>query len=398
MSRPLNICLISQEFPPHTNWGGVGVQFDNLAQAACKMGHTVVVISRSESGAPAYERQPSGVEVWRVGISMRRRMLTGRTFDRILHARAVLAKLGDLDGRHAFDVIEATEANLDAEDLVRDAAYAARTVICCHGGNLQGQVVEGLLAPLHRLDFMWSCRREHEMLRRAQTIIASSMATREVVLGHGVNPERIYLIPLGIDVERFRPRETPSNGLVLNVGFVGRLQERKGLDFVWRVMERIGPDRGIKFHFKGAIHPTTRMQTLDRLAQFSAFAQYHPPGSNDEMPDFMRTLDVLLLPSRFENFGLAYVEAMASGAVVFAGRAGGGKEVVTDGVTGFLVEPDGPIEPAVERLLEIQSSRGKFADMTRRARQHVIEHFSVDKFAAAKIELYRQISQRTARE
>jgi glycogen(starch) synthase len=394
MPRPLRICLVTQEFPPYTNWGGVGVQFDNFAQAASALGHSVTVISRCEAGAPGYERQPGGVEVHRVGANMRRRMLTGRTFDRILHARTVLAKLAALDAAQPFDVVEAAEANLDAEDLVRDPGYAARTVICCHGGNLQGQVVDGLLAPIHRLDFEWSCRREHEMLRRAQTILVSSEATRAVVLSHGVDPARIHFLPLGIDVHAFRPGPETGHHVPLTVGFVGRLQERKGLDFVWKVMERIGPDRGIVFHFKGAIHPTTRTETLRHLADFESFATYYPPGSNDEMPGFMRTLDVLLVPSRFENFGLTYVEAMASGLIVFAGQAGGGQEVVTDGVTGFLVEPDGPIEPVVDRLLQIQANRAQFGGMIERARARVVESFSLEKFATAKIELYREISRR----
>jgi glycogen(starch) synthase len=396
--KPLRICLLAQEFPPHTVWGGVGVQFDNFAQAASALGHVVTVISRHEADAPEFERRAGLIDVWRVGVSMRRRMMTGRTVDRILYSRAVGDMLRELDAASRFDIIETTEANLEAEPLVRDPAFSHRTVICCHGGNLQGQVVDSSpLAPLHRLDFEWSCRREHEMLRRTRTIIVSSEATRAVVLGHGVDPRRIHLIPLGIDVNKFHP-PTSARGSMLNVGFVGRLQERKGLDFVWKTMEKIGPGRNITFHFKGAIHPTTRSDTVRHLEQFSSFAEYHAPTSNEPMPEFMRTLDVLLLPSRFENFGLTYVEAMASGAIVFAGATGGGPEVVSDGVTGFLVDPDGPVDQVVARLVEIQAHPDRFVGMRQRARQEVVDRFSVDAFAAAKLALYRTIADRSGGE
>ena len=391
MPSPLTICLVSQEFPPQTNWGGVGVQFENLARAASRAGHRVVVISRVTRGAPSFERRPSGVEVFRVGLPLNRRILVGRTVDRILHARAVMKKVRELDARYQFDVIEATEANVEAERLVTHPDYLERTVICCHGGNLQGQPVEGPLRPVHRLDFQWSCRREHDMLRQARTIVVSSEATRRVILGHGVDPGRIHLIPLGIDTNRFHPVPSAVNGRPLQVGFVGRLQERKGLDFVWRVMERLGPESGIQFQFKGAIHPATRADTLDRLRRHASFAKYHPPRGTEEMPPFMRSLDVLLLPSRFENFGLTYAEAMASGLVVFAGNAGGGPEMVTDGVTGFLVDPDGPVDSVVDRLRVMAANRSAFAHISQHAREEIVRRFSLEQFATAKVELYRTL-------
>ena len=214
----------------------------------------------------------------------------------------------------------------------------------------------------------------------------SSEATQNVILGHGADPARIHLIPLGIDTDRFHPAPSAEAVRPLQVGFVGRLQERKGLDFVWRVMERLGPDAGIQFQFKGAIHPATRADTLSRLEQFASFARYHPPGGTEEMPAFMRSLDVLLLPSRFENFGLTYAEAMASGLVVFAGHGGGGPEMVTDGRTGFLVDPDGPVDTVVTRLEALAADRSAFGDMRQLARE-IVRRFRSIRFAAGKADL-----------
>jgi hypothetical protein len=175
------------------------------------------------------------------------------------------------------------------------------------------------------------------------------------------------------------------------VGFVGRLQEQKGIDYVWRVMEQLGGDAGIRFHFKGAVHPTTRRDTLSRLRQFASFAQYHPPSGVEDMPGFLRSLDVLLVPSRFENFGLVYAEGMATELLVFGGRAGSGPEVVTDGVTGFLVDPDGPVNPVVERLRALAADRSAFSEIRRTAREDVIRRFSVERFVDEKVALYRSL-------
>lgn len=389
-ASPLRVCLISQEFPPYTNWGGVGVQFDLLARGLTARGHHVTVISRRSPGAPAYERLASGVEVWRIGATITRKGLTGRTLDRMLHARAVVRKVAELERAGRFDVFEAPVASLDAERLVMDARYTGRSVICCHGSNFMGQAVGGILGPLHRLDWHWSGRREQVSLHRVPRVVVSSVFTRDYVRGQGVPDEKIDLIPLGIDTGRFAPPALHREGPLV-VGFVGRLEEVKGIDFVWRLIDDLQPDAGIRFRFKGNIHPATRAEVLQRLSFHADIVEYHPAGSHEGMPDFFRSLDALLLPSRVENFGLTYAEAMATGLVVFAGRGGAGSETVTDGVTGFLVDPEGPTAPVLDRLRVLAADRTSFADMRRRARQHVVVQISLDKFIRAKEQQYLEV-------
>jgi glycogen(starch) synthase len=393
MSAPLSACLISQEFPPHTNWGGVGIQFDILARALAQRGHRVVVVSRAERGAPAYTRLDSGVEVWRVGVPLARKRLIGRTLDRMLHARAAFAKVAALDAVWPFDVFEGSSTSLDAERLLQDPRFRDRVVICVHGSNFKGQVGTGLLAPLHRLDWQWSGRREVECLHSAPTVAVASEATRDLVLGYGVDSSKIDLVPLGIDTTAFTPAASRPPGPLV-VGFVGRLSHLKGIDFVWRVVEALGPDAGVRFHFKGAIYPGDRAEVLDRLARHATFAEHQPPGSHAEMPDFFRSLDVLLLPSRFENFGLTYAEGMATELLVFAGFGGAGRETVTDGVTGFLVDPDGPVDGVVDRLRVFAADRSAFAGIRRRAREEAVRRMSIESFATGKEADYQRVRER----
>ena len=365
------------------------MQCHNFAQAASRLGHRLVVVSRAAPGAPAFERRASGIEVWRVGMPIQRKRLLGRTLDRILHARSVAGRVITLDATCQFDVIETSEAGLDGEQLVRDPRFCRRMVISCHGSNLRGQSI-GPFAALHRQDWAWSARRERAVLQRVPTVVVSSEATRQVVLGQGIDPSKVHMIPLGIDTSRFVPACAGREGPLV-VGFVGRLEHTKGIEFVWRVLQRLGPSAGIRFRFKGAIHPATKSETFRRLRDFGEFAEYHPPSDNSEMPEFYRSLDALLLPSRFENFGLTYIEAMASGLVVFAGRGGGGPEVVRDNVTGFLVDPDGHVDTVVERLLTLARDRQAFESISLAARDSVVREFSSETFVARKIALYEAI-------
>jgi glycosyltransferase involved in cell wall biosynthesis len=175
------------------------------------------------------------------------------------------------------------------------------------------------------------------------------------------------------------------------VGFAGRLEKSKGIDFIWRVVKELGSKSGVRFHLKGAVHWESHNETMRQLERYSDFVVHHQPGPHEEMPNFYSNLDVLLQPSRFENFGLAYAEAMATGLLVFAGIGGSGPEIVKDGETGFLVNPDGAVESVVKKL-RIMSAEGRaFADIRLAARKDVETCFSKDSCIESKLALYREL-------
>jgi len=390
MEKPLKICIISQEFPPYTNWGGIATYNNEFANIFSKMGHSVSIISRTSKGAPEYEKLPNGVEVWRIGSTIFRKYFVGRTIDKMLHSKAVYEKVVELDRLDPFDIIETTEAGLEGEILLKDPLYAHRVVIQCNGSNFQCDIPEGMLSYIHKLDVFWSFKREQASLKLAPIILTTSEATRQFLLMHGINKLKIEKIYQGIDTDRFQPASKILADHPLQVGFVGRLEKRKGIDFIWKVMEKIGSDAGIVFHFKGAIHWTIEKEVQRKLKQYSKFAVYHQPDDQDEMPAYYQSLHILLQPSRFENFGLVYVEGMASKLIVFAGRNGGGSEIIKDNVTGFLIDPDKDIDFVVDKLKEIASNLRKFKNIGDKAREDVINRFSLQSCAKQKISYYRQ--------
>lgn len=390
MGKPLNICILSQEFPPYTNWGGIAAYNSELSKVFARMGHSVTVISRMEADAPPFEERPDGVKVWRVGAAIRRKYFVGRTIDRILHAESVYRKVQELEEKGPFDIIETTEAGLEGERLLTDEKFRDRMVIQCNGSNALGIIPSGSLAFLHKLDWKWSYLREQRSLRLVPRIIVTSRATSELLSSQGIDSNRIRLIYQGVDTERFTPRRTPLPLTPLEIGFAGRLEELKGIDFIWNIMERIGPNSGMRFHFKGKIHPSAKEEVDAKLHRFKAFAIYHQPGGHNEMQDYYQSLHVLLQPSRFENFGLVYAEALACGLIVFAGKGGSGGEVIKDGVTGFVVDPDLDAEPVVARLREIAANPAAFEHITHAGRSDVVARFSLESCARQKIQFYSE--------
>ena len=391
MERPLRIALVSTEFPPYTNWGGIAVYNAETSRRYQALGHHVTVIARVASGAPAVHTE-EGVRVYRVGQPIWRKRLVGRTLDRLLHARAVGRQIMALGGASSFDVIETTEAGLEANALMRDASLSRRIVIQCNGSNARGERPPGLLGPLHAADWTWSDRIERSLVQRVNTVIVTSEATRRFLLSRGVDPSRIHMIHQGIDTARFAPGTRRTDG-PLRIGFSGRLERRKGLSFIWKVLDGLDGRADIRVTLKGAIHPAARDEVEMGLARFSRWVSHAPPGQHSEMPEFYRSIDVLLQPSHFENFGLAYVEAMASGVVVFAGQEGGGSEIITNGHDGFLVDPQGDAAETVNRILAYAERRDLMWPVADHAVDTVARRFSLDRCVEAKLALYRTVAE-----
>ena len=175
-------------------------------------------------------------------------------------------------------------------------------------------------------------------LRRAAAVHTCNDAAGRIVRRKGFQG-RVRNLGLGVDTDRFAPRaDTPGAG-PLRVGYVGRLEARKGLQVLIEAMARApscrldivgdGPDRA-RFERQAAAGPAA-----DRIRFVGAVDQ-------DRLPERYVTFDVLAVPSLetagwIEQFGRVAVEAMASGVTVVASDSGSLPEVVGD--AGLLVEP-----------------------------------------------------------
>lgn len=189
-------------------------------------------------------------------------------------------------------------------------------------------------------------------------LCTSSVMVRELVT-HGI--ERVDLWQRGVDTEMFQPHlasaqmrsrlslGNPEDPLLL---YVGRVSAEKQIDQIKPVLEAIpqarlaivgdGPNReALEAHFAGT--KTNFVGYLQGLELASAFA----------------SADAFVFPSRTETLGLVLLEAMAAGCPVVATRSGGIPDIVTDGVNGYLFEPDDPDGAinATKSLLEATQAR-----------------------------------------
>ena len=213
---------------------------------------------------------------------------------------------------------------------------------------------------------------EERVIEQADRILSATPAEAgHLVALYGADPDRIRIVPPGVDHQVFFPRnkEDAKTRLHLSgarlVVFVGRLQPHKGPDVAIRALSAaVAKDpastRDVVLAVVGGPsgRPTAGTDEVARLMDLAAAegvgdrVVFFPPQPQMRLAEFYAAADAVLVPSRSESFGLVALEAQACGTPVIAAATGGLRYVVVDGTTGFLVPGWDPSDYA-NRLLEI---------------------------------------------
>jgi glycosyltransferase involved in cell wall biosynthesis len=185
-----------------------------------------------------------------------------------------------------------------------------------------------------------------------------------VVAGHlirqGVEEDRIAIIPSGIDLRAFAPRDELSNDPPLSpvVGFVGRMDPIKGpLDFV-AICAHLA-SRPVRFAMAGDGPSGIEVRRAIWKRGLERRIDWQGRIAQAELPEFYARLAVLVVPSTLDGRPLVVQEAQACGVPVVASRVGSIPDLIEDGATGLLCPPSdhAAFAGAVGKLLDDQGLR-----------------------------------------
>ena len=216
----------------------------------------------------------------------------------------------------------------------------------------------------------------------ARVLPWSTWVAESLVAEYGVDAARIEVAPPGVDVEQWSPRaEKPGDGR-LRLLFVGGDLYRKGgatLLAAFAELQRVRGDQ-VELH----------MVTRSPAPQAGGVIGHYDLQANDpRLVALYQQCDVFVLPTEAEAFGIAAIEASATGLPVIATRVGGLPDVVRDGETGFLINP-GDTRDLVARINILADDVALRQRLGAAARAHAVEKFNATKNAARIVEILLQ--------
>ncbi len=240
-------------------------------------------------------------------------------------------------------------------------------------------------------------RLDHHYTRTANHIIAISEYVKADLVRVSVPADKITVIYNGTDIEHFdRRAEVPSHLKLagtddsLLIGNVGSLTPRKGHRHLIEAMPAIVKEHGSAHLF--VIGEGPEKQHLEQLrVSLGLESVITMLGFQDDVAPLLRQLDLYVHPSIHEPFGIAILEAMAASKCVVATAVGGVPEIVSEGVTGYLVPP-GESAALSDTISYALRHRDKAIDMGRAGRERVADLFDIQRTVKGYESLYSELS------
>jgi glycosyltransferase involved in cell wall biosynthesis len=359
----VRLCIVTSEYPPVTDyWGGIGAQYARLAPELARCAHDVHVVTLPPGRGDA-QAELAGVRIHALAAG---RHLPWRALARARTVAGELRRLGP------FDAILAPEfrgeaalyaGSQDAGPLLTHLLTSSAQLLAIRPGLT--------LAERRGASTRLTLALERRQAERSTALIAPGSAilewARELWDLEGIAAS---VAPLCIDVAGVRaaaagepPPGFPREGPV--VSFASRLDGHKGAQHLVSAMKPIWEDHpDVQLAFVGRDAPWERRMMSDHLRELAGahVDRIHVMGylTTEEYFACVARSDVIAIPSLWESFCIAAVEAMALGRPLVGTRGHGFSEFVEDGENGVLVERGSvpELETALRELLADADRRG----------------------------------------
>jgi len=224
--------------------------------------------------------------------------------------------------------------------------FSRRTILITHKHNNVNPKKHNIFIFLEMLSILFN-----------KKVIAISQSVKKSLMKFELVPsKKIFVLPNGIDYQKFYESALSkqySNNKPMTIGTVCRLEPQKGLSYLLLAMKSIlikFPQTRLEIVGDGSL--LGELQDLSKKLGISNSVFFF--GKFAKVIPFYNRMDIFVLPSLYEGFGIVLLEAMAAGIPVVATNVDGIKEVIIHGESGILVPPKNPeaIASAVINIIE----------------------------------------------
>ncbi|HTL12005.1 MAG TPA: glycosyltransferase family 4 protein [Bdellovibrionota bacterium] len=353
----------------------------------------VICLSHSWGGLEQVAANDS-LELGRIGLKARVLCLQGSPIhEHLAHRSEVELVPIDFRPRDHFDLGMRRELKRLRADGVN--------LIHTHQTSILGSIVPWfyrdrrltLLASRHIMNDHSKRTPWHLLLyRRLDALVVMSRALRRnVIATHPLRERQVKVIHLGLDFDLFDPEkvnpqrqraEWGADENTIVIGMVGRIDPAKGqatfIKAAAGIMKRLREGEKVKFVIVGEETLGSTSNYVEELrevvSQFRIGAHVVFAGYQENIPEVMRALDIFVMPSRQEAFGLVAIEAMAMECPIVISRGGSADEIVGEQEFGLLVRPEDAfdLQRQLRYLLDNPMERVR---MGQAAREHVSHNY-----------------------
>jgi len=226
---------------------------------------------------------------------------------------------------------------------------------------------------------------ERDLTRDCHHIIAPANREKEnLILHYGALPEKIGVVPCGVNLEQFKPMGKEIAKQQLGFGddkvilFIGRIEPLKGIEQLLKAMPYLQNIQGLRLVVIGgdehSQHEIEQLRKLSRDLHIQDSVTFQGLIKHERLPYFYSAADACVLPSYYESFGLVALESLACGTPVVATDVGDLKSIIRQGETGYVVIENTPQHladkialllsrpsPDTESILSIRASVSGFS-------------------------------------
>jgi glycosyltransferase involved in cell wall biosynthesis len=206
---------------------------------------------------------------------------------------------------------------------------------------------------------------------------------------------RVTCIPTGVDLEVFSPQGPKAELFAQNgqpdlpaVGMVGVLRGAKAHDVFLKAARRLG-DEGFDARYVIVGEGPRRREIEQGIRDLQLGDRVLMTRHREDVPDILRALNLVVIPSRHEGVPQTGLQALAAGTPVVASRVGGIPQIIRHGETGRLVPPDDPVALA-DAIRESLTMRAASGAMVERGRALVEREHSLDAMLDKLDAIYRK--------
>jgi D-inositol-3-phosphate glycosyltransferase len=394
--QPLNICMLSVHTCPLATLGGketggMNVYVRDLCRELARQGHQVDVYTRSQDPCVPRVSHSLGASARVIHVPAGPESLVSKE-TMVEHVPDFAEWVQHFAASHhrRYDVIHSHYwiSGLVAQQL--QAAWGGIPVVQMFHtlGHMKNQVAQAPHehATQQRLDA------ESAILRLADRIVAGSPLDKaQTVWMYGASPQKIEVIPPGVDLTRFRPIGPLEAKSFIDVPagkrmvlFVGRIEPLKGIDTLLHAMKQVAEEcggcEGLTVAIVGGDPAVPLEQMSDEMARLhhlraelgiEDLVTFLGKRDQDLLPYYYSAAEVVVMPSHYESFGMVALEAMACGTPVIASRVGGLRFSVVHGYTGWHVPVANPdaLAAAIIKLFKNDALRWQLSANSRKVAQ-----------------------------